>query len=161
VVWPHGRPCFGTSGSLICPQWCLCCLALGLGAFRCYRCPSGVACRPVGAGCGFHPSDAGSAGVGVVIDKEFLLLFPMFSTAAVAGGGDSFRLDPRSGVGLAVRVGVGLRPVPRMDPWCGLTPQVGRSVSEGWFSCDRPLLVSGLSPWGSRMRIGEEVMVDG
>lgn len=67
---------------------------------------------------------------------------------AVGIGSDEFRLDPRSGVGLGVSVDVSLQPDPRTDPLFPLTPQVSPSVSALGLSCDRPCLVSGLSPWG-------------
>jgi len=64
------------------------------------------------------------------------------------GGGDRFRVDLRCGVRVDVPVGVSLQPDSRTDPLFPLTPQVSPSVNTGWLCCDRPVLVSGLSPWG-------------
>lgn len=72
------------------------------------------------------------------------------SPTAIGIGSDEFRLDLRSGVGLGVSVDVSLQPDPRTDPLFPLTPQVSPSVSAVGLSCDRPCLVSGLSPWGWR-----------
>lgn len=84
---------------------------------------------------------------------------PVLSAARIAGG-DRFRLDPRPGVGLDVPVGVSLQPDPRTDPLFLLTPQVSPSVSAGALSCDRPCLVSGLSPWGAAS-VSREVVAGG
>lgn len=77
--------------------------------------------------------------------QEFPLFSPLPSAARVAGG-DRPRVDPRSGVGLDVLVGVSLQPDARTDPLFPLTPQVSPPVGTGWLCCDRPCLVSGLSP---------------
>ena len=69
------------------------------------------------------------------------------SPTAVGIGSDEFRLDLRSGVGLGVSVDVSLQPDPRTDPLFPLTQQVSPAISAVGLSCDRPCLVSGLSPW--------------
>lgn len=74
------------------------------------------------------------------------MLSPTPSPTAVGIGSDEFRLDARSGVGLGVSVDVSLQPDPRTDPLFPFTPQVSASVSAVGLSCDRPCLVSGLSP---------------
>lgn len=76
-------------------------------------------------------------------------------------GGDGFRLDPGSGVRVDVRVGVSLRPDPRTDPRRSLTPQVTASVSTCCLSCERPCMVSGLSPGTRFIGIDEEVRSGG
>lgn len=83
------------------------------------------------------------------------------STTAVGIGSNEFRLDPRSGVGLGVSVDVSLQPDPRTDPLFTLTPQVSPAVNAVGLSCDRPLLVSGLSPWGWHSVPGKEVVAGG
>ena len=89
------------------------------------------------------------------------MLSPTPSSTAAGIGSDDFRLCPRSGVGLGVSVDVSLQPDPRTDPLSPLTPQVSPAVRAVGLSCDRPCLVSGLSPWGGHSLPGKEVVAGG
>jgi hypothetical protein len=89
------------------------------------------------------------------------VLSPTPSPTAVGTGSDEFRLDPRSRVGLGVSVDVSLQPDPRTDPLFPLTPQASLAVSAIGLSCDRPCLVSGLSPWGWHSVPEKEVVAGG
>ena len=62
---------------------------------------------------------------------------------------DRFRFDLHSGVSLDVRLGVSLQPDPETDPRDRLTVQVTASVTGCGLSCERPCVVSGLSPGGA------------
>lgn len=106
-------------------------------------------------------SDHATSTTSHTLNQGVLVFSPTPSPITAGIGGDAFRLDPRSGVGLGVSVDVSLQPDPRTDPLFPLTPQVSSSVSVVGLSCDRPCLVSGLSPWGWQSLPGKEVVAGG
>lgn len=94
--------------------------------------------------------------------KEFEVFSHCFvSPSRCVGGGDRFRVGLGAGVRVDVALGVTVEPDPRTDPRLLLTSQVVAAVRVCCVSCDRPCMVSGLSPGARMPRTGMEVSSHG